>query len=127
MIRPLLSLERLSFLEREGQVGNRWDRDRGEQERMDYLEFIARVTSHIPDKGQDKWFRWGDGGLSSLGRFSGRPQRRCCRRAHLTTVFLFLTSTRARDYHFFVKGSTDSEPNAGKVAQNRKAKSSMMM
>jgi hypothetical protein len=29
MIRPLLSLERL-----------------------DYLEFIARVTSHIPDKGQ---------------------------------------------------------------------------
>ncbi|MDI6697606.1 MAG: transposase [Candidatus Saccharicenans sp.] len=21
-------------------------------ERMDYLEFIARVTSHIPDKGQ---------------------------------------------------------------------------
>jgi hypothetical protein len=23
-----------------------------EVERMDYLEFIARVTSHIPDKGQ---------------------------------------------------------------------------
>jgi hypothetical protein len=23
-----------------------------EQETMDYLEFIARVTSHIPDKGQ---------------------------------------------------------------------------
>ena len=33
MIRPLLALERLSFLE-------------------PYLEFIARVTSHIPDKGQ---------------------------------------------------------------------------
>jgi len=23
-----------------------------EQETLDYLEFIARVTSHIPDKGQ---------------------------------------------------------------------------
>jgi hypothetical protein len=26
--------------------------DRAKQERMDYLEFIARVTSHIPDEGQ---------------------------------------------------------------------------
>ena len=42
MIRPLLSMERLSFEEKEGE----------EEERMDYLEFIARVTSHIPDKGQ---------------------------------------------------------------------------
>jgi hypothetical protein len=65
----------------------------------------------------------GDGGLSSLGRFSGRPQRRCRRRAHLTTIFLFLTSTRGRDYHFFVKGGNDSELNAGKVVQRRKAKS----
>jgi len=48
----MLSLERLSFLEREGKVGYRWDQDRAEQETMDYLEFIARVTSHIPDKGQ---------------------------------------------------------------------------
>ena len=23
-----------------------------EKEHMDYLEFVARVTSHIPDKGQ---------------------------------------------------------------------------
>jgi len=52
MIRPLLSLERLSFLEPEGKVGYRYDQDRAEQEAMDYLEFIARVTSHIPDKGQ---------------------------------------------------------------------------
>jgi len=52
MIRPVLSLERLSFLEREGKVGYRWDQDRAEQEAMDYLEFIARITSHIPDKGQ---------------------------------------------------------------------------
>jgi hypothetical protein len=49
---PLLSLERLSFLEPEGKVGYRWGRDRAEQEMMDYLEFIARVVSHIPDKGQ---------------------------------------------------------------------------
>jgi hypothetical protein len=52
MIRPVLSLERLSFLEREGKVGYRWDQDRAEQEAMDYLEFIARITSHIPDKGR---------------------------------------------------------------------------
>ena len=52
MIRPVLSLERLSFLEPEGKVGYRYDQDGAEQEAMDYLEFIARVTSHIPDKGQ---------------------------------------------------------------------------
>ncbi|MGB9006707.1 MAG: transposase [Candidatus Aminicenantales bacterium] len=52
MIRPLLSLERLSFEEKEGKVGYRYGKDEGEQETMDYLEFIARVTSHIPDKGQ---------------------------------------------------------------------------
>ena len=52
MIRPVLALERLTFLEPEGKVGYRWGRDGVEQETMDYLEFIARVTSHIPDKGQ---------------------------------------------------------------------------
>jgi hypothetical protein len=52
MIRPLLSLERLSFLEPEGKVGYRHGQGTTEQETMDYLEFIARVTSHIPDKGQ---------------------------------------------------------------------------
>jgi ABC-type Na+ transport system ATPase subunit NatA len=52
MIRPVLALERLTFLEPEGKVGSRWGRDGAEQETMDYLEFIARVTSHIPDKGQ---------------------------------------------------------------------------
>ena len=51
-IRPLLALERLCFLEKEGQVGYRWGREATEQETMDYLEFIARVTSHIPDKGR---------------------------------------------------------------------------
>jgi hypothetical protein len=54
MLRPILALDRLTFLEPEGKVGYRWGRDGAGQETevMDYLEFIARVTSHIPDKGQ---------------------------------------------------------------------------
>jgi hypothetical protein len=54
MLRPVLALERLTFLEPEGKVGYSWGRDGPGQETevMDYLEFIARVTSHIPDKGQ---------------------------------------------------------------------------
>jgi len=52
MVRPILALERLLFLEREGQVGYRHGDAGAELERMDYLELIARVTSHIPDKGQ---------------------------------------------------------------------------
>jgi len=53
MLRPVLALERLTFLEPEGKVGYRWGRDGAGQETevMDYLEFIARMTSHIPDKG----------------------------------------------------------------------------
>ncbi len=52
MIRPLLSLKRLSFSEKEGQVNYQCAKEMPEKERMDYMEFIARVTSHIPDKGQ---------------------------------------------------------------------------
>jgi len=52
MIRPVLSLERLLLMEPEGKVGYRHGQQRAELETMDYLEFIARVTSHIPDKGQ---------------------------------------------------------------------------
>jgi hypothetical protein len=48
-LRPLLSLERLSFLK--GKVGYRHGKDAVEIETMDCLEFIVRVTSHIPDKG----------------------------------------------------------------------------
>jgi hypothetical protein len=33
-------------------VGYRHGPEGAELERMDYLELIARVTSHIPDKGQ---------------------------------------------------------------------------
>jgi hypothetical protein len=52
MIRPLLSLERLSLDEREAQVRYRYGKEAKDLERMDYLEFIARMTSYIPDKGQ---------------------------------------------------------------------------
>jgi hypothetical protein len=52
IIRPILSLNRLSFDEREGMVCYQYGKDSSELERMDYVEFIARITSHIPDKGQ---------------------------------------------------------------------------
>jgi ribosomal protein S27E len=52
MIRPILSLKRLSFDEAQGQVIYQYGKHSSELERMDYLEFIARVTSHVPDKGQ---------------------------------------------------------------------------
>jgi hypothetical protein len=52
MIRPLLSLERLSFSEKEAKICYRYGKDTEEVERMDYLEFIARVVSPIPHKGQ---------------------------------------------------------------------------
>lgn len=52
MRRPLLSLEGLSFSEKESKVCYRYGKGAEEVERMDYMEFIARVTSHIPDKGK---------------------------------------------------------------------------
>jgi hypothetical protein len=52
MIRPLLSLKRLFFSVQEGEVSYQYGDEEGKEEQMDYLEFIARVTSHIPDKGQ---------------------------------------------------------------------------
>jgi len=52
MIRPVLSLKRLFFDETEGKIRYQYSRDGLQEESMDYLEFIARVTSHIPDKGQ---------------------------------------------------------------------------
>jgi len=52
MIRPVLSLERLSFDKPQGQVSYQYGKEAEDLERMDYQEFIARVTSHIPDKGQ---------------------------------------------------------------------------
>jgi len=52
IIRPLLSLERLSLDERERKVCYRYGEKPEEVECMAYLAFIARVTCHIPDKGQ---------------------------------------------------------------------------
>jgi hypothetical protein len=52
MIRPLLSLKRLFFDETGGKVQYQYSRQGSQEESMDYLEFIARVTSHISDKGQ---------------------------------------------------------------------------
>jgi hypothetical protein len=52
MTRPLLSLQRLSFDEGAGKVSYDYGKNRTHKETIDYLEFIARVTSHIPDKGQ---------------------------------------------------------------------------
>jgi Putative transposase len=40
------------LLKRGGQLGDRHGPNAAELEKMDYLEFIAPVTSHIPDKGQ---------------------------------------------------------------------------
>lgn len=47
-----MSLERLSFPEKEGKVCYRYGKEAKDLERMDYLEFIARIVTHIPDKGQ---------------------------------------------------------------------------
>jgi hypothetical protein len=52
MIQPFWALERLFFREQEGKVDYRDGENGTEQERMNYLEFIARVTSHIRDKSQ---------------------------------------------------------------------------
>ncbi len=52
MIRPILSLKRLSIDKAKGKVCYQYGKDSSELEQMDYLEFIARVTSHISDKGQ---------------------------------------------------------------------------
>ena len=76
MIRPLLSLERISFSEKEGKVCYRYGKEAEELERMDYLEFIARTTSHIPDKGQ-VMIRYS--GLYANPNFHQPPQADLCR------------------------------------------------
>jgi hypothetical protein len=52
MIRPILSLKRLSLDKALGQVVYQYRQHSSKTESMDYMEFIAWVTSHIPDKGQ---------------------------------------------------------------------------
>ena len=52
MIGPILSLKRLFLDKIQGQVVYQYGKHSSETESMDYLEFILRLTSHIPDKGQ---------------------------------------------------------------------------
>lgn len=52
MIRPVLSLKRLFLDEAESKIRYQFSRNDSQEEPMDYLEFIARVTSHVRDKGQ---------------------------------------------------------------------------
>ena len=52
MAKPILALGRLSFDEDRGKVIYQYGHTDTEQTEMDYLDFIARVTAHIPDKGQ---------------------------------------------------------------------------
>jgi hypothetical protein len=49
---PLDSLKRLFLDKTAGKIRYQYSRDGSQEESMDYLEFIARVTFHIPDKGQ---------------------------------------------------------------------------
>ena len=81
MVRPVLALDRLSFLEGEGRVGCRHGDDDAELERMDYLELIARVISHVPDKGQVMVRYYGLSANAHRGkvRKAGRVSRGCCR------------------------------------------------
>jgi hypothetical protein len=92
MVRPILALDRLSFLEREGWVGYRHGDDSAELERMDYLELIARVTSRLPDKGQ------------------------------VMVRFGILTSGRGGDILLFVRGRVDRESAAGDIRSSAKRK-----
>jgi len=52
MAKPILALKRLAFDEARGKVIYRYGKTDDDHIEMDYLEFIARVTAHIPDKGQ---------------------------------------------------------------------------
>jgi hypothetical protein len=52
MAKPILALGRLSFDEDEGKVIYQYGDGDADRVEMDYLDFIARVTAHIPDKGQ---------------------------------------------------------------------------
>jgi len=52
MAKPVLALTRLSFDGTQGKVIYRYGKAAADKVEMDYLDFIARVTAHIPDKGQ---------------------------------------------------------------------------
>jgi hypothetical protein len=52
MAKPVVTLSRLTFDEAHGKVRYRLGKSAGEYDELDYLDFIARLTSHIPEKGQ---------------------------------------------------------------------------
>jgi hypothetical protein len=52
MAKPILALGRLSFDEAQGKVIYQYGDGDTDRVEMDYLDFIARLTTHIPDKGQ---------------------------------------------------------------------------
>lgn len=52
MAKPILALKRLSFDLARGKVIYQHGDGDTERVEMDYLDFIARLTTHIPDKGQ---------------------------------------------------------------------------
>jgi hypothetical protein len=52
MAKPILALKRLSFDEDQGKVIYQYGDGDTDRLEMDYLDFIARLTTHIPDKGQ---------------------------------------------------------------------------
>ena len=52
MAKPILALGRLSFDEDRGKAIYQYGLADTERTVIDYLDFIARVTAHIPDKGQ---------------------------------------------------------------------------
>jgi len=87
MIRLLLSLERFSLDENRAQVGHRYGKEASEVERMDYLEFIARVTSHIPDEGQVKVRYYGLYANAHRGKI---------RKASLTAFLLLIVEDELR-------------------------------
>ncbi len=87
MIRPILSLKRLSIDKAKGKVCYQYGKGSAELEQMDYLEFIARVTSHIPDKGQVM--------IRYHGGFMPTPTgERCARQVYLPPIHRSLRKRR---------------------------------
>jgi hypothetical protein len=77
-IRPILSLKQLSFEKAQGQVIYQYGKHSSELERMDYMDFIARVTSHIPDKGQVM--------IRYYGLYSNAHREKCGKKAMIPPI-----------------------------------------
>jgi hypothetical protein len=75
MSRKSYKMDDIRFVEPEGKVGYRYGKAIHETEMMDYLEFIARVTSHIPDKGQVTVRYYGLYAIAHRGKVARRASR----------------------------------------------------